>query len=437
MYQINVKNGNNDAIRIYSPDRVDDDNRYVDSPILTQEVNCADVLEFDLPPDSKGYDLIHPLKTVITVYDSVDGSATNRIMLFRGRALYIDTQMSGIKHVYCEGGLAYLHDSVVMSYQYEDTVENLFKKLIRDHNSQMPESKEYKIGNITIADKNETVKFETTTFPNTFEEMKSRLIDEFGGYIIPRYVYESGSWVTYLDYREDASVQNDQDIVFGENLVDISEHNTAEEVFTVLIPLGAAKKREEGELEKRINISTVNDGSKELQDADGIAEFGKIYKVMVWDKIKDPQKLKDRGVRALARGSNDVVEIELSAVDLSLIDVNKSAIRLGQKNEIKSPPHGFNRNLPCNKIVLDIENPDRSMYYFGRMGKTLTGLNQNTNLKLDAVGEDLDEIGADFENATSKIAGIEDGAQVNRIETITVNGQPVQITDKNVDITIP
>lgn len=407
MYQINVKNGNNNAIRIYSPDRVDDDNRYVDSPILTSEINCADVLEFDLPPNSKGYDLIHTLKTEIKVYDSDDGGAVNRRRLFKGRALYIDTLMSGVKHVYCEGELAYLNDSVVMSYQYEGTVAGLFTQLVNRHNAQMPAGKEFRVGNITIDDKNETIKVETTTFPTTLGEMQAKLLDEFGGYIMPRCEIENGEEVTYLDYLEDASVENDQKIEFGENLIDISEHSTAEDVFTVLIPLGAAKKREEGELEKRINISSVNDGSKELVDADGVAEFGRIVRVMVWDKIKDPAKLKTKGQRALARGSNDFTEIKLSAVDMHLLSVNTSAIRLGEKNEIISPPHGFDKWMPCKKIVLDMESPERSIFNFGKMGKSMTGTIQGTNMKLDSVSNDVGDLGAEVESASSAYAELD------------------------------
>lgn len=412
MYQINVTNWDADqeeyvTTRIYSPDRVNDDNRYIDNPILTSEVNCADVLEFDLPPRSKGYNLIHPLKTIIKVYDSDDGSTTNRTRIFRGRAVYIDTLMSGTKHVYCEGDLSYLRDSVVMSYQFEDTVENLFKQLVNRHNSQMPADKDFQIGNITIDDKDETVKVETTTFPTTLEEMQKQLLDEFGGYIIPRCEIENGEEVTYLDYLKDASVENSQEIKFGDNLIDISEHSTAEEVFTVLIPLGAVKKRAEGELEKRINISSVNQGSKELVDVDGVAEFGRIVKVMIWDKIKDPQKLKTKGQKALERGSNDFTEIELSAVDMHLLKVNTSAIKLGQKNHIISPPHGFNKNMPCKKIVLDMENPERSIYSFGRMGKSLTGLNQSTNMKLDAVGEDVGGINAEVEDISVNKASVD------------------------------
>ena len=397
MYQINaIHNGT--AYRIYSPDRVDDDNCYVDVPVLTSEINCASVLEFDLPPDSKGYNLINTLKTTIKVYDSVDGSSTNRSRLFKGRALYIDTLMSGVKHVYCEGELAYLQDSVVMAYQYEGTVANLFRKFINDHNSQMPADKEFVVGRITIEDKDEVVKCESTTYPTTLEEIQKQLLDEFGGYIMPRCEIENGEEVTYLDYLEDASVENSQTIEFGENLVDISERSTAEEVFTVLIPLGAVKRRQEGEVEKRINISSVNGGSKELQDAEGIAEFGKIYKVMIWNKVKDPAKLKSKGQKALARGSNDYTEIELSAVDMHLLEVNTSAIRLGEKNRIVSLPHGFDKWMPCKKIVIDMESPERSIYNFGRTGKSLTGINQNTNMKVDAVSYDVDDLDAEVES---------------------------------------
>lgn len=438
MYQINA-----DDYRIYSPDRVDDE-RYVDAPILTSETNRASVLEFDLPPGSIGYDLVTLLKTTIKVYDSDDGGSVNRTRLFRGRALHIDTLMSGTKHVYCEGELAYLNDSVVMAYSYEGTVENLFKKFVNDHNGQVEASKRFRIGRITVADKDSTVTCESTNYPTTFEEMQKQLIDEVGGYIIPRCEIENGEEVEYLDYLEDASVENNQIIRFGENLIDISQRSTAEEVFTVLVPLGASKKKQSGQVERRVNISSVNGGSIALRDADGIAEFGVIYKVMIWDNVKDPAKLKTRGQKALASGSDDVVEIELSAVDMHLLDVNTDAIRLGEKNRILSPPHGFDRWLACNKIVLDIENPERSMYYFGRMGKTLTGITHNTSVKVDAVGYEVDDLDADLEDISltyddvvDKVGGIEGGAQVNKIETITVNGVEVPISGKSADITIP
>ena len=160
--------------------------------------------------------------------------------------------------------------------------------------------------------------------------------------------------------------------------------------------------------------------------------------------MKDPAELKRRGQKYLNNGANDSIEISLSAIDLHLLNPNIDAIRLGEKNLIYSSPHGFNSRLACNKITLDLKNPERSQYSFGKVGKTLTGMQHATSLQVDAVVADVEDLDADledmsvsYEEVSDKVSGIESGAQVNRIETITVNGQPVQITDKNVDIVIP
>lgn len=420
---------------IYAP-QILDGNRFVDAPILTMEINRSSVLEFELPPESYGYDRVDLLKSIIKVYDGEE-------RLFRGRCLHSDTLMSNSKKMYCEGELSFLNDSVVMAYAFEGKVKNLFIKLVNDHNAQVGAEKRFAVGNITVDDKEDTIKCESTTYPTTLEEMQKQLIDEVGGYIIPRYEIENGVEVEYLDYLQDASIENGQDIAFGKNLTDISQRNDGEDVFTVLIPLGASTGKKSG-VERRVNIKSVNDNKVFLRNEDAVAEFGVIYKAVIWDKVKDPAELKRRGQKYLDSGANDSVEISLSAIDLHLLDPNIDAIRLGEKNLIYSSPHGFNSRLACSKITLDLENPERSQYSFGKVGKTLTGMQHATNLQVEAVTADVGDLDADledmnvsYEEMSDKVGGIEDGAQVNRIETITVNGVAVTITDKNANIIIP
>ena len=50
---------------------------------------------------------------------------------------------------------------------------------------------------------------------------------------------------------------------------------------------------------------------------------------------------------------------------------------------------------------------------------------------------DIGVIYGDDDTLTTKSDTIETGAQVNTIETVMVNGVPVQITDKTVNIIIP
>jgi DNA anti-recombination protein RmuC len=105
------------------------------------------------------------------------------------------------------------------------------------------------------------------------------------------------------------------------------------------------------------------------------------------------------------------------------------------------------------------------LYSFGVTPKTLSGINNSRNKKIDAVinqvsdvledvsiiyddvetisddvetiSGDLETISGNLDGVTTKVNTIEDGAQVNTIETITINGTPVEITDKTANIIIP
>lgn len=63
---------------------------------------------------------------------------------------------------------------------------------------------------------------------------------------------------------------NSQVIEFGTNLLDITEYITAENVFTVLIPLGERQKDSSGNETGRLTIESVNSGKDYIESATGI-----------------------------------------------------------------------------------------------------------------------------------------------------------------------
>ena len=267
---------------------------------------------------------------------------------------------------------------------------------------------------------------------------------------MPRYVIQNGVEVEYLDYLSDSGGQNSQVIEFGSNLLDFSQKLDGGEVFTVLIPLGASQGTKKG-IERRLTIASVNSGRDYLEDATGIAKFGRITKSMVWEDVKTASVLKSKGQRALASGANITPQIELSAIDMHILDVNTSAIKLGEYNRVLSVPHGVDALFQCTREVINFENPEQSLYSFGVAPKTLTNINNSTNKKINAVinqvsdvledvseiYDDVEDISTTVDELSTKSDTIETGAQVNTIETITVNGVAVTITDKNADIIIP
>ena len=343
------------------------------SPRLILELGKAGSFEFSIPPTNTYYGEMRKLKTIITV--NLDDTE-----LFRGRVLSHDRNFNNVKKIYAEGELAYLVDSVQKTERYSGTTHDLFRRAIAAHNAQTDPEKRFVVGNITIEDRDiiitgtseefedlETGAFDykqiainatSNDWPTTYDYIQSNIIECCGGYLMTR--RENG--VTYIDLVSETGNSSIQDIQFGTNVLDITEEATAEEVFTVLIPIG----------DENLTIESVNNGSRELVDEAAKAEYGRIVKTRVFENVTDPNTLLENGRRFLANHENVPVTFTVKAVDMHLIDKDVSEIRLGDSVLVYSQPHGISMRLVCTRIEYDLENPANNTYTFGNPKQTLT-----------------------------------------------------------------
>ena len=183
-----------------------------------------------------------------------------------GRVLHDKKGFYKSKEVYCEGQLAFLLDSVQRPYSFQGDVPELFSQFISSHNNQVDNWKQFQVGNVTVTDPNDYINRESSQYPNTLDELNEKLVDKLGGYLVPR--LQNG--IRYLDYLKEPGKKNSQVIEFGKNLLDITEYITADEVFTVMIPLGAKLKDEEGNETGRLTIESVNEGKDCIENELGI-----------------------------------------------------------------------------------------------------------------------------------------------------------------------
>jgi len=343
------------------------------SPRLILELGKAGSFEFSIPPTNTYYGEMRKLKTIITV--NLDDTE-----LFRGRVLSHDRNFNNVKKIYAEGELAYLVDSVQKTERYSGTTHDLFRRAIAAHNAQTDPEKRFVVGNVTIEDRDiiitgtseefedlETGAFDykqiainatSNDWPTTYDYIQSNIIEYCGGYLMTR--RENG--VTYIDLVSETGNSSIQDIQFGTNVLDITEEATAEEVFTVLIPIG----------DENLTIESVNNGSRELVDEAAKAEYGRIVKTRVFENVTDPNTLLENGRRFLANHENVPVTFTVKAVDMHLIDKDVSEIRLGDSVLVYSQPHGISMRLVCTRIEYDLENPANNTYTFGNPKQTLT-----------------------------------------------------------------
>ena len=316
------------------------------SPVLETQCNAAGTLTFVLLPEHPLYNALHKLRTRIRVMQDDE-------IIWRGRVLETETDFYRQKTVTCEGELTYLVDSVLHPYKladYDGTAAGLFRLYLTKHNEAVSEAQQFQIGNVDI----ETLSsVENTGYGNTWDEISSNLLDIHGGFL--RIHYEDGA--RYLDWTKESGTSCGQVIRFGENLLDLSEYVSASEVVTCLIPYA-------GQSDSKITVASVNGGKDYIEDAAGVALYGRIWGVTEFD-AKDANALLEMARENLQKRLKETITITISAVDLHLLNVNAESFHVGDKVRVISPPHGIDAEYTCTAISLDLVNPDQSEYTFG------------------------------------------------------------------------
>lgn len=335
----------------------------ISSPKLTMEVNKAGSFEFNIPPTNPVYSKLQRLKTIITIEDDTVKASNKEI--WRGRILNDKKNFYNLKQVFCEGELAFLNDAPVPPYNYSGgvTIQSWFRSIMNHYTETCSDFRKIQYGNFTAIDPSTKVYHKLDDYSDVMTELSDKLASSINGYFKIR----RGANTGYLDFYDPTDNVSDQSIVFGKNLLDLTEYVNASEVYTSIIPLG--KKDSNG---KRVDITSVNGGSNFLTSSIGVSLFGVIRKPVAWEDTTDPQELKEKGQALLNKVIEMATTIEISAVDLTTLGVDVSRIEVGQFIHVESPPHGINSNFLCSKIVLDLQELSKSTYTFGLIFNALT-----------------------------------------------------------------
>ena len=348
-----------------------DDLLIIFNPKLTLEIGKAGSLEFDIPPKNPFYDKLNQLTTEVEV-DMDDEE------IFHGRVLSNERAFNNLRHVYCEGDLSYLIDSVQKGIRFEGTTHELFELIISRHNARVDAAKQFAIGTVNIEDrpivlighsendpdtseidyKQIAVDSIVDNWNNSFDYIQTCLIDYCGGYLRTR--RENG--VNYIDLLADFENTSVQPIELGRNLLNLTEEVSVEDLFTVLIPLG----------DNNLTIASVNGGSDELVDREAAARFGRIVRTHVFNNVTSASTLLDNARRYLATNVNVPRTITVRAIDLHLVNKNIDPIRIGDRVAITSFVHEVDDTLTCTKIEYDLERPENNNYVFGNPKQSLT-----------------------------------------------------------------
>lgn len=316
-------------------------------PVVNLELNNAGSFSFKLPPDHPCYESVKKFRSVVEVYNDNE-------LIFAGRPSEVEIDYFKQKKIYCEGELAYLNDSIQRPSENHDvTVRGFLEILIANHNSQVDEDKQLKVGAVTVTDSNDSL-YRYTNWENTLECIKKKLVEPLGGYLIVRHQNN----VRYLDYLKDLPNTCSQTIRFGVNLLDYASNIDISEVATRVIPLGT--KLEESSftaIDERLTIESVNNGKDYVQSDEAIELYGIITQVKTWDDVTIPKNLKTKGKEYLESVQWEKMKLEVTAVDLHMLDSDIDSISLGDQILAVSKPHGLKKYFPVSKMSINLLNP--------------------------------------------------------------------------------
>lgn len=398
MYKIKLKPNN--SISVYTLHDTSTNDLILINPKLSLSLNKTGTLTFSVPVTHPYYDKIGKMQCEISVYK-------NYKLIYTGRPLTSEDDFYKTSSVTCEGILAYLIDSIQRPYSFTGNIKDFLSGVITNHNSQVDTFKQFTLGVCDVADSNNYINRSDSGYTDSLTTVNNKLLDTHGGYISVRY---SGS-KRYIDYKAQSGKESTQVIRFGENLLDLNKHIKSENLVTAIIPLGA-ETEETGinDTKKRVTIESVNDGKDYLVDTTAVAQFGYIYKTVEFDDVTLPANLKTKAQRYLNDNKNLSLTIELSAVDLSVINVDIEAFNLGDSVRVLSKPHDLDSYFTISEYELDLVDPSNNTI---TLGKTLSKLSQTVNKnqndttleiikKTDALNQDIYNA---VENATNLITG--------------------------------
>lgn len=417
MYQILC-----DEYPIYDPR---DDDLIVTNPKCKLAVNTVGEASFSIYSKHPYYGKLQKLKSVFEILQ--DGET-----IFRGRMTEDSIDFDNKKDIDLEGAMAYFNDSIIRPFVFPDNftshsgyiaasgeggnvVTFFLGWLIDQHNSQVDDFQQFKLGRVTVADKNNYISRASEDYSSTWELLSSKLFNSsLGGYLCIRYEPDGN----YIDYLNDFDLTNTQRIEYGENLLDISTESDATSTYSAIIPQGAkiSDIDKDSDDDSRLTIMGLADGNitEDLVIQDDMIysisarqRYGWICcppKETTWDDITTAEGLRDKSIEYMTNTATKLKnKISITALDLHFSDEEIEAFRIYRYCRVLSKPHNHEDSYKLTQLDIDLFNPQNTKITLGEETMSLTDINasnkQNVSEKVESIKIQTTTQNTDFTEA--------------------------------------
>lgn len=390
------------------------------NPELDLQTGYAGELTLKVPVLNPLYNDIHNRKSMISVY-------RDKTEIFYGEVRTREKDRFKNQPIKATGALSFLADTILPQQEWHDmSPREMLDAWLQLHNNQVEDRKKIYIGVVTIHDSNDSL-YRITDRENTLEAIREKLVDRLGGYLRLRHEDDKLylDWINIQEYGKYC----EQPIQFGENLLDYSETMTADDVITALIPLGAAIEQETDEnasefeqLEKNVDITSVNDGKDYIYSKTAVENFGWVWRTEKWDDVSVPANLLKKATEFLTSNQYESLVISLTAVDLSLFGQDYDSFDIGDRVLCNAIPYGMKKVLPVMEMKIPLQQPDQAQLTLGenlqqsftdQTTGTFTQIRQETT---DAGRTQTEWMKSAIDNLTKQMTGAKGGYKLTEFD---------------------
>lgn len=315
------------------------------NPVLETKVNEAGSFTFEVPPTNLLYNSLYPIRTIVSVRQGT-------FELFRGRILTSERGFNRVRKIFCEGCLAFLHDSWIQPKTLSGSAAEVLTAMLTEHNAATLNGCRL---SLAWSDMSAAVSFEVEKPTRTIELVK-KLVEAVGGYI---YYFGDASEPS-LVYSAGIQQTGGQSISFGENLLSLKERLDGSPMYNVIQPIGK-------------DGLTIPGGV--IEDADSISFYNaRVAEVVEYPDADTVDKL-DAASRSDLRAHSGIFRtITLDAADLHALVKSVPRLTAGAVCPVYSKPHEIQGALVCMKARISLQQLSRSSYSFGASPVGLTDM---------------------------------------------------------------
>ena len=345
-------------------------------PRLTLEDNTAGTFTAKIPLGNACYNTIAPITTTIRI-------TRDDMWIWTGRVLSIAKDFWQNKTIECEGALAFLNDTVIPLTKYPSyTLTEYVGAILNEHNAKVPSNRKIYRGSIS----NVSQSGGAISIKDYYLEGQTSLaaletpVEDWGFHFRIR---EYGNQL-YLDIlRDDMLDTTNQQINFGENLLDYSDNYDWSDIVTALLPLGAKLDTiittGSEDYPDRVTIKSVNSNSLYLINSNAVSLYGRIEQTVDWSDVEDPSMLKQLAQLYLDDFQYNEMVLTVKVVDLHYLNSSVEAFKFLSQVNVVSRPHNLSKTFIISRMEIPFDHPENTAFTFSRSVMGMYGADRNSS----------------------------------------------------------